>query len=232
MTLKELTYRIIGLYRAKYKITDSLSERLVHSWIESTRALLIRQKMDKQMTGIDEALVQSLGTIELEEVDSSIFPDMPSDRKMKRTKEEIPEPVMRRGAIPGFVRIGPADRMEYKFKIVSHEAALTSGYGKFNSKDIYAFYIDKKIYLISRDFNYFKQLDYIDIRGVFQQPIEASKFTNKEYNDEYEYPLTTSLIEQIEAYIQQNKLPAVMSGLADEQANQRDSLVNLSGGEE
>lgn len=231
MTLRELTYRIIGFYRTNYKTTDSLSERLVQSWIESTRALLVRQKLDRHITHIDEALVQSLGPIELEAVDSSVVPGIPSDRKMKRTKELIPEPVMRKGDIPGFVRVGPADRMESKFKVVSHEAALYSGSGKFNSKDIYAFYIDGKLYLLSKDWNYFKQLDYIDIRGVFQEPIKAAKFTDPDFNEDSPYPITASLIEQIEAYIQQNKLPVVMSGMSDDVANQRDNLTNLPTGE-
>ncbi len=218
MTLNELAYRIIGLYRAKHKNTDNLSIRLIKSWINSTRALLLRQKLDKQITGIDEALVQSIGPLTLEEIDSSIFESIESLRYMKRTTTDVPEPIMRRGSIPGFVRVGPADRLETKFRVVSHEAALFSGYGKFNSKDIYCFYLDNRIYFISKDWNYFKHLDYVDVRGVFHDPLVG---------DDDPYPITGSMIEQIENYIVQNKLPLVMSGMADEVANERDDIVNL-----
>lgn len=231
MTLKQLAYRIIGIYRANYKNTDSLSLRLVMSWIDTTRALLTRQKLDREFGGIDEALVQSLGSLELEEIDSSIFQDIPSGRKMKRTKEKVPLPIMVRNS-PGFLRVGPADRLETKFKVVNHEAALSSGYSKFNSKDIYAYYLDGHLYFISKDWNYFKQLMYVDVRGVFQNPLEAGKFTDPGFNEDSEYPIPSSMIEMIESYIVQNKLSQVMSGLSDDVANERDNLTNLQSSSE
>jgi len=227
MTLNELAYRIIGIYRAQYKNTDSLSLRLVKSWIQSARAFLVRQKLEQRIAPIDEALVQSLGSIKLEIVDSSAEPSISSTRKMKRTKIEIPEPVMRKGGVPAFLRVGPADQLESKFKVLSYEGALASGHGKFNSKDIYAFYLNGYLYFIGRDWNYFKQLEYVTIRGVFQDVTEAAKVTNPDFNGDSYYPIPSSMVEQIENYILEYKLPAVMTGLADQKADEQDNLVNL-----
>ncbi len=226
MTLNELVYRIIGLYRAKHKNTDNLSTRLVESWIQSTRALIVRQRLDKEIFTIEESYVQDLGAQELEEIDSSIFAAIPSGRIMKRTKNPIPQPVTIGKGIPGFLRVGPADRMESHFKLVSYEAALVSGYGKFNSKDIYCFYMGKHLYFISKDWNYFRQLDYVDVRGIFQDPVEAG------YQPDEDYPVSNAIVEMMEDHIVKNRLPMVISGLADETANERDDIVNLSGNEE
>ncbi len=222
MTLNELVYRIIGLYRAKHKNTDNLSTRLVESWIHSTRALIVRQRLDKEIFTIEEVYVQDLGAQELESVDSSIFTDTPSGKKMKRTVNSIPQPITLGKGIPGFLRVGPADRLGSSFKTVSYETALVSGYGKFNSKDIYCFYLEGHLYFISKDWNYFKQLDYVDVRGIFQNPVEAG------YDPTKNYPISSSIIEMMEDHIIKNRLPMVISGLADETANERDDIVNLS----
>ena len=222
MTLNELIYRIIGVYRAKHKNTDNLSTRLVESWIHSTRSLIVRQRLDKEIFTIEEAYVQDLGPQELEAIDSSIVLSIPSGKVMKRTKDPIPQPVTLGKGIPGFLRVGPADRMEANFKTVSYEAALVSGYGKFNSKDIYSFYLDNHLYFISKDWNYFRQLDYVDVRGIFQDPTEAG------YTDYDEpYPISYNIVELMEDHIIKNRLPLVISGLADETANERDDVVNL-----
>ena len=225
MTLKELVYRIIGLYRAKHKNTDNLSTRLVESWIHSTRSLIVRQRLDKEIFTIEESYVQDLGPKELEPIDSSIFPDIPSGRKMKRTKDPIPQPIVLGKGIPGFLRVGPADRMESNFKVVSYETALVSGYGKFNSRDIYCFYLENHLYFISKDWNYFRSLDYVDVRGIFQNPIEAG------YEENKPYPISYNIVELMEDHIIRNRLPLVMSGLADETANERDDIVNLPQGD-
>lgn len=231
ITRNSLAYRIIGLYRAQYKNTDSLSLRLVKSWIDSARALLVKQKLDKSILGIDETFVQTLAPegepVRLEEVDSSLVSSLPARRYMKRTTIDIPRVLFIRGGTPAFTRIGPVDRLEYKFKPVSYETALTSGFGKFNSKDIYCFYLDNRIYITARDLNYFKHIEYIDIKGVFHYPAEVDALNDINYNDDSPYPITPSMIDDIESIIVKTKFPFVQTGLADTLGNERDDLVNV-----
>jgi len=230
ISLNQLAYRLIGLYRAQYKNTDSLSVRLVKDWIHSTRAMLLKQKLDKPMAIMDENVVQDLGSIELEPVDSSIVPGVPSDRFMMRTVIDIPPTIERRGAVGAFSRIGPADRLEHRFKVVTFETALVSGYGKFNNRDVYAFYLDGKVYVIARDLNSFKHLEYIDIRGVFQNPVEAAKIKNPSYTDDDGYPISRTLVDSMEEIITKTKLAFVMTPLVDKTANEEDDITNISKG--
>jgi hypothetical protein len=225
-TLNELTYRILALYREQYKDSDSLSERLVQDWIHSARAMLIKQKLDKPMSTIDENIVQDLGEIEMESVDSSIIAGVGSDRYMLRTKLDLPATIERSGHIGTYTRIGPADRLEMRFKPVSFETALTSGFGKFNNRDVFAFLIGAKIYLISREINSFKHIEHLDVRGVFQNPVEAARFKKPSYTFDEPYPINKNMTDQLEELILKSKLSIKKIGLMDNVANQTDDIVN------
>jgi hypothetical protein len=231
VTRNSLAYRILGLYRAQHKNTDNLDIRLIKSWIDSTRALLVKQKMDKSILGIDDTFIQTLAPngnpVQLEEIDSSLLSSIPSKRYMKRTNIDIPKVLFIRGGVPAFTRIGPVDRLEYKFKPVSYETALISGFGKFNSKDIYCFYLDKRIYLMSRDLNYFKHIEYIDVKGVFHYPSEVDALNDASHDDDSPYPITPAMIEDMESIIVKTKFSFVLTGLADTVANERDDLLNV-----
>jgi hypothetical protein len=228
ISLNQLAYRLIGIYRANYKITDSLSLRLVKDWIHATRAMLLKQQFDKPLAIIDEYSVQDLGPIELELVDSSIVPAVPSDRHMMRTTVYIPPTIERRGNIGSFTRVGPADRLEHRYKVVTFETALVSGFGKFNNRDVYAFYLDGRMYLIARDLNAFKHLEYLDIRGVFQNPKEAALIKDPTSTDDDNYPISRTLVDTMEDIIAKTKFNFVITPLQDKTADEEDDITNVS----
>jgi hypothetical protein len=218
ITLNQLVFRIIALYRAAYKNTDHISERLIKNWIHTTRAMLVKQRLDKPMAVIDESLVQVISPAPLEEVDSSTFEGVSSDRTIIRTKNIIPATINRRGLIGTFTRIGPVDRMDKRYKIVSHETALFSGSGKFNRQDIYAFPLDNRIYLYAREID---PHGLLDIRGVFQNPEEVPGF-----DPNGPYPINNELVDTMEDMIVKMKFHLTLSGLKDDIANEEDDLVN------
>jgi hypothetical protein len=220
ITLNELAYRIMGLYRASHKDTDNLSIRLVKDWIHSTRAMLLKQRLDKPFAYIDDNLIQTITPVSLEDIDSSTFSEESSERKMLRTTIDIPPTINRRGQIECFTRIGPIDRLERKYKVVSHEHALVAGSGKFNRKEIYAFRIGERIYLISKDLNPEEKLD---IRGVFQNPTQIPGFS-----DDGPYPINRELIDTMEEMIVKTKFPTTLVGYADTKADEADNIVQTT----
>ena len=164
-SLNEIVYDIIESYRATYKNTDSLDERLVATWIQHYRAELIKQRLEESMRIVDEHWVQDLGAIEMQPIDSSLVSGFTSDRYIMRSVREIPPTIQTKFGIGTFTRISPADRLENKFNLVSYERALYSGNGKYNNKDIcdkiYDLMIrrtcfDKNIYFNYFFFIYFK----------------------------------------------------------------------------
>ena len=235
ITLNQLVFRIIGLYRAASKNTDDIpSERMIKDWIHSTRAMLLKQRLDKPFAYIDDQLVQTfrdkvndwtspfykLVPVALEEVDSSQFEVVKSGVTMLRTKSIIPPTINRRGMVGTFTRVGPVDRLDRKYKVVSHETALVSGNGKFNKNDIYVFPLEGRLYLKSK-----VTIPYVmlDIKGVFQNPSQVPGFS-----DEGHYPINRELVDIMEQMIAQSKFPTTLVGYKDTIANEADDLVQTT----
>jgi hypothetical protein len=70
-TLNELVYEIIELYRPNYVVTDSIDERLVATWIQSVRAKILVQDLNRSMRYPDNHCIQDLGVVEMIPVDST-----------------------------------------------------------------------------------------------------------------------------------------------------------------
>lgn len=205
ITLNQIAYDILGLNRAEIKDSDSLEIREVKFWIHTLRNKLLKQKFDKPMATIDNHYVQSLGAVQVEKVDSSIVTDLPSDRFFLRTKIDIPPTIERSGHVGTFTRIGPADLKEVEYLIVSHDRAIQSGFGKFSRNFVYCFPLDNKLWFTSRNQSML-DFKYIDIRGVFQNPIEAALITNPTYTDDDDYPINTQLVDEIKMILVQKEL--------------------------
>lgn len=228
-SLNEIVYDIIESYRATYKNTDSLDERLVATWIQHYRAELIKQRLEESMRIVDEHWVQDLGAIEMQRIDSSLVSGFASDRYIMRSAREIPPTIQTKFGIGTFTRISPADRLENKFNLVSYERALYSGNGKYNNKDVFVFLDNKYLYLMSKS-NLHKYIKYIQVKGVFQNPIEAYEFVHgvNSYSWDYEYPISESLISGLKAFIKDKELRFKLTPLEDNVQNGADDIVNVN----
>lgn len=228
-SLNEIVYDIIESYRATYKITDSLDERLVATWVQHYRAELIKQRLEETMRIIDEHWVQDLGAIEMQPIDSSLVTGFPSDKYIMRSAREIPPTIQTKFSTGTFTRIASADRLENKFNLVSYERALYSGNGKYNNKDIFVFLDNKYLYLMSKS-NLHKYIKYIQVKGVFQNPIEAYEFVNGEntYSWDTEYPISENLISGLKSFIKDKELRFKLTPLEDNVQNGTDDIVNVN----
>ena len=209
MTLNEAAYRIRRFYRTHYKETDELDIRYVYSWVISTRARLLKQRLDKPMATIDNNYVQDLGPVALEQVDSSICRGLPTPlyayKKIVRTAIEIPPTIDRSGHTGTFTRIGPADMLTTNFKVLDYDDVFYYGYGKFNGSDICAFPLENRIYLYSRSGNHFN-MKYIDVRGVFLDPRDAAVIKDPTWDENDEFPMNETLVDDMENMIKQEKI--------------------------
>ena len=227
-SLNELVYQILELYRSTYKITDPVDERLVMTWIQQTRAKLLKQRFDENMRYIDEHNVQDLGTITLERIDSSTNTNYPSDKNILRTNKDIPRTIDRKGNIGTFIRIASADKLQNKINLVSYERAMVSGNGKFNNNDVYAYIDGNRICLTSKS-GIHLGINYINIKGVFVNPIEAYEFVNgnNTYDWDYEYPISENIVRDMIDLIVKDNFRFVMTPLQDPVNNAADDLSNL-----
>ena len=231
-SLNSLVYELIELYRTNFKVTDSIDERLMATWIQYTRAKLIKQRLDEHMRIPDEHWVQDLGSVEMEIIDSSVSSELntgaiSSGKTILRSVEEIPSTIHFKGAPGGFTRIGPADLLSRGYNIVTYQRALDSGYSKFNRNDIYAFLHGKHVYIVNRNQTH-KFIKYINITGIFQNPIEAYEFNsdNSTYDWDYEYPISEALVGDMKNIILQENFKLIMMPMDDKTPNSIDNITN------
>jgi len=193
--------------------------------------MLLKQKFDKNLRVIDDVFTQSLGALETEQVDSSIHPDIPSEKYLLRTLLEIPETLDRRNYEGTFTRIGPAERKSHKFNLVSYDRAIYSGNGRFNRNEVYAFILDSKIYLISNSI-YHRPIQYIDAIGVFQNPTQVALFKDENgdslYSDDGRYPISMAMRNMLEEMIVKGRM-APQSAVASDVVN--DATDSIDAGE-
>ncbi len=223
-SLNQIIYELIELYRANYKVTDTLDERLVASWIQSIRALLLSAYKDT--SSIDPHVVQILPNLRTELVPGMTIPFLDNKSTVLKTVDKIPSFIINKFGIPLIVRIYSNKFISYPFTIVTKNAAVYSGSGKFNTNSIYTFLHDDYIYLTSKS-GIHKNIDYINVEGVFNNPIEAYEFVNgpDTYDWNYEYPISENLILQLADAIVKSKFNFILYPIQD---NTNDANNNLS----
>ena len=231
VTLNQIAHSIFESVRGKISDDDNIDIDQIKDMIHSTRARLLKQKFDRNLRVIDDVFTQSLGSLEVEQVDSSVHPDIPSDKFMLRTLLEIPETIDRRNYEGTFTRIGPADRLSKKFNLVSFDRAIASGNGRFNRNEVFAFLLDSKICLISNSI-YHKPIQFIDGIGVFQNPSQVAMFTDSNgdslYSDNGRYPISRAMRDNIESLIIKERI-APQSAVPSDVVN--DGTDTLDAGE-
>lgn len=225
-SLNELVYEVIELYRANYQVTDSLDERLVASWIQSIRALMLRESPES-IRAIDSHNVQTLPMVELELVSAINVPTLDNGGKVLRTKREIPSLVNTKDNKLMIVRVYGTEIGGETFEPISSNMVPYVGSGKFNGSIIYIYYYNNRFYLTSRS-GIHRYIKYITIDGVFNNPIEAYEFVNGEgsYDWDYEYPLSESLVPTMIDMIVKTKFNLVLHPPQDNVNNASDDLTN------
>jgi len=228
ITLNIIAFNIFENLRANIGDDDSISIDQIKDEIHSVRAMQLKQKFDKAPLYIDSTFSQTLGPIEIEQVDSSIVTGVPAGKFMYRTKRDIPQTVERKHQEGTFLRIGPADRLNEKYHLVSYARALKSGNGRFNRDTIYVFIADERIYIISNG-ELHGEVQRIDIIGIFQNPRDVALFKDSNgdslYSDDARYPISRSIVPDLEKIVL-DRIKSQIAPPADEVNNSRDDIKN------
>lgn len=198
-TKNEIIYSVID--KLKPHLTDdvNISPREVAWEIDTARALLLRNELNKNRT-IDPNIIQDLGCVEMETADRAECCDVSTGCLIVRTKLEIPKAVELHNST-GIVRVGSVDKLERDFSFISYGRAKFAGSGKYNQNMIYAFLHNKRIYLVSKS-DKVKFINYINVAGVFENPDDTAVFTNCAgetcYTEDSEYPINTWMIPSLQ----------------------------------
>jgi hypothetical protein len=230
ITLNDIIYRMYEQLRAFPNISDSIDVREFANWTMTYRAKVLRQKIDKySINQMDESYVQDLGAVGLEIVDSSTHDVLETNHNIVRTKIDLPLPIETSKGLGLYTRISPADRLEQRFKLINFDSLPFVGSGRFNSHEVFASQYGKRIYIYSKDPSFF-EMKFINVRGVFSNPLEAMLFINpiQTIDQLYanEYPVNASMVEDIIMTAVTTLYKFNVSGFEDKINNQSDDLVN------
>ena len=150
-TLNQLVYELLEQRRGDLKDTDPVTVRLVIDWIQSRRAQLLKRQFAKPMRIVDNHLVQDLGVITMEKVESNdVSPTVSTGEYMYRSTITIPPTIDSNDGAGTFTRIGPALKLQHGFKVLSYDKALHWGNGKFNRHKTCAFILGDYLYTHSK----------------------------------------------------------------------------------
>ena len=215
MTENELVFSILGKVKPHLSDDTDLTPREVSFQIALQRALLLRNELNKNRT-IDPSVIQDLGCVAVSPIDPAECCDVVSGCKVMRTDLRIPSTIELHNDI-ALTRVGPVNKTLKEYSKTTLEGSKWVGNGKYTTNEIYYYYANGYIYLVSNNDKH-KFLDYINIRGVFEDPTDTIPFTNCSdgsscYSSDSEYPLKAWMYTYIEgqvvnAYIQLYNLPA------------------------
>ena len=220
-SLNQLAYELWELRRAHLKNTDPLYIRLIVDWILSAGAVILKQKFDQPFVHIDDHYVQDLGSIEMEKELSNISAISNYDY-LWRTSIEIPRTIESKNGAGTFTRIGPSDRLSDHYQVTTYTKALSLGYGKFNHNTIYAFVMNDRVYLTSNGGLHFT-VKYLNIRGVFQNPILAARIADPNWTYDDDYPINKEVIDQMKKLIVSEKFGLTLVQAHDKTDDREDN---------
>lgn len=229
MTLREISQRILDLYRtsSNSKDAENIDIRHIISFIETSRARILQQRFSKPMYYINENLIQSLIGEEFELIKSNNTTYMVDGislgdlgRDILVSKRSIPKTIDRKTDAGTWVRVSPSDMLNVRINMTHHEKALISGYGKFNHDTLYGFEYNGKLGITCKNPTILEGITNLDLRGVFESPINLMKLQYPTLEDEelweLEYPISSDLIDDVSNMIINEKLRIPMESSSPE----------------
>ncbi len=228
VTLNQLVYDLLEIIRPNLSDDDSFDKRQIAFWIKNQRALWLRNELNKNRT-VDPNIVQDLGCIELELADKADCCELSDGCKILRTNVEIPNTIELHNKT-GITRVAPIDKLSVPFSFVSYERAIWSGNGKYNKNHVFAFILNNRIYVISKDQQIAKYMTHINVRGIFEDPEQAARFKHCSgepcYSTNSNYPVNSWMIDYMKDAIIKLNFATALKVPTDNSNNAKDDAVN------
>lgn len=174
----------------------NIDDRTLIQWINSQRSLWIKNTLGKGYRP-PEALIQVIPYLEMELQDASIVPFINSNDRVLKSKVKLSEPVYlnRKHLI---CSVSNSKVTSEPYNIVDRHQAIYSGFGKFNTRSVFAFFHDNSIWIkLQKDNPRIGLISYVTVEGVFEDPVDIYKrliVKDELFEDrDVEYPITDSL---------------------------------------
>jgi len=213
ISLNTIVSDLLNIVRgSKVSQSETISRRQIEDWVNQYRALLIKQDMDKgKMPNPD--YIQELPSLKLEVVDKSLESDLQSEAHFMRTVLELPNTIDFNFK-SGFTYVGTIDGREIQF--VPEGRSYWQQFKRFTKNNPLAFLRSKRMYIHT-----VTPLKYITVRGIFEIPMEASRFVNTSTSvQSYDtiddrYPIPSNMVPVLKEMILQKELGIISQAPSD-----------------
>jgi len=193
MTLKEISYNILNLYRGgRSTNNEHISLRQIEFNVKHYRAMLLRRDFARNGL-VSRHVEQSLGCIELEKVNASQCCNLPIECDVVRTVVDIPRTV-RFNFTDAITHVSDPSGL-ITIPVVDPLTVQFLPYDRFTKNTRKAYMIEDKLYIYNPG-----GMDTINIRGVFEDPEEVAKFEcdgGDCYDDQSDFPLPLDMVQAI-----------------------------------
>lgn len=209
-SLNSIAYRIFEAIRSAIGDDDSIDIRQIKSDVHNERARWISRDIENKRY-IQPSFIQDLGCVELEIADPADCCDISLGCSIMRTKKEIPDTIASKHG-DGILRVGYINKTLTPMLYIPYSRVPYTNSGRFNKQIIYVFRVKNRLYLVSdEDNDDLKLLEYINVRGIFENPSQVKDFVSCDgdpcYTDDDEYPITRKIRLIIEQSIKQIYIP-------------------------
>ena len=212
MTLHEIAYNLLNLVRGGRSSHDEhISLDQLKFNIKHYRAMFIRR--DYARNGFTSRHIeQDLGCIKLEKVDASKCCSLPISCSVYKTIQPIPKTV-RFNFEEAITHVGDVTGLG-TIPMINSNTIKFLPYDKYTKGKYKAYMIEDFLYIYNAE-----GLEYINIRGVFEDPTDVAKFGDCAgsgcYNEDSDFPIPMDMISQINNGILAGELKMLAGTVTD-----------------
>lgn len=208
---------------------STLDYRLIDFWISNKRAAWFTKLYNKFQSTVPNIYYQTLPCVELIDVDQAECCTISTGCLIKRTKEKLPEFLsLTDGEL--IEKVGPTFIVTIPFNVIPYRRAEFFGNGRFDKNSIGVFLYNGYMYFISKDTFHLPLLEFVNIRGVFRDPMEAAKFKDCDnapcFSPDSQYPLEARLWEFIKTEILTKEIPMKLGIKQDTRGDNQDNAID------
>ena len=203
ITLNTITTDLLNIIRGSQVVqSEPISKRQLEAWVHQYRAKLIKQDLDKGKI-VNSDYIQSLQSLEVEQVDEAEGTTVSTDYQTFRTKLQLPNTIDLNFKA-GFTYIGTITGQEIQFG--SETKSRWQEHKKYTAHDKIAYLKEGYIY-VTND----KDIRYITVRGVFEIPPQVSHLDNPnesvtDVTENSPYPIPINMLPTLKQMILKGEL--------------------------
>jgi|ERR1035437_443552 hypothetical protein len=197
-SLASIRYNILNLKSGgRESDDDSLSRRQTDYIIGYIRALLIRRDFEKGHS-INPDIIQDLGCIHLSPVDEADCCNVTVGCQILRSDKQLPK-ALELYDKNMITYVGTVDK-RHAFDLIPVARSRWVNFNKYSKGHRRAFILNRYLYVIND-----KMLEYINVRGVFEDPIEAANFNHCDgtpcFSENDQYPIALHMIQPLTSMV-------------------------------